>query len=289
MREFSSIVLAGGAFKAISVIGVIQYLEENNLIRNLKTLIGTSAGALICFMLGLGYNSNEMKVLLQDVVKMEEIMKFSVEDFCNIMETYGIDSGERLELLFKRILHQKLFRKDITFLEFAKVTGRNLVICVSNLSREESEYWSVDTTPSVSVIQALRVSCSIPLIFSPVKMNDMLYVDGGLYNNFPLSYLDKKDVLKDVIAVNIVSNNYQHSDTFMQYMRYIVYSVIEKLNVKTINDYTKNIITLHFKDDEVVSLEDFMLCISNEAIDKYIKIGYEKAKEQFAEYELLST
>lgn len=282
MREFSSIVLAGGAFKAISVIGVLQHLEEINLIRNLKNLIGTSAGAVICFMIGLGFSSTEMKSLLQEVVKMEDFMKFSFDEFCSIMETYGIDSGERLELLFKKILHQKLFRKDITFLEFAKITGRNLVICVSNLTKEKGEYWCVDTTPNTSVIEALRISCSIPLIFAPVKNNDMLYVDGGLYNNFPLSYLDKNDVLKDVIAINIVSNNYQHSDNFLQYMRYIVYSIIEKLNVRTVNDYTQNVITLHFKDEEIVSLDDFMLNISQETIEKYVKIGYDRSKEEFS-------
>jgi predicted acylesterase/phospholipase RssA len=282
MREFSSIVLSGGAFKAISIIGVIQYLEEKNLIKNLKNFIGTSAGALLCFTLALGFSSIEMTNLLYDIIKMENVMQFSIEDFCDIMDTYGIDSGERLEFVFKKILHQKLFRKDITFLEFAKITGKNLVICVTNLTKEHSEYWSVDATPNISVIQALRASCSLPLIFSPVKFNDNLYIDGGLYNNFPISYLNKDAVFKDVIGVNIVSNNYRQADTFIQYIRFMIYSVMEKINIRSINDYSRNVVTLDFEDDEVLAFEEFVMKISNEKINKCIKFGYEKAKECLA-------
>ena len=53
MRDFHSIVFSGGAFKAASMIGVIQYLEEKKLIKNLKTIVGSSAGAVISFLLTL--------------------------------------------------------------------------------------------------------------------------------------------------------------------------------------------------------------------------------------------
>ena len=47
----------------------------------------------------------------------------------------------------------------------------------------------------MSVITAVRISCSIPVFFTPVKYNDCYYVDGGVTNNFPINYCNKNTTL----------------------------------------------------------------------------------------------
>ena len=37
------------------------------------------------------------------------------------------------------------------------------------------------------IVEAVTASCSIPVIFSPVVINGIHYVDGGLFRNFPVS------------------------------------------------------------------------------------------------------
>ena len=69
MKPFSAIVLSGGIFKATSMIGVIKYLEEHKLVTPIKTLVGTSAGSVICFLLSLNYSWSEMRDLLINVSK----------------------------------------------------------------------------------------------------------------------------------------------------------------------------------------------------------------------------
>jgi predicted acylesterase/phospholipase RssA len=285
-REFTSIVVSGGIFKVISVIGVIKYLEENVLINNLKNYVGTSAGSIICFMLALGLNSDELKKMIIDLSKDDEILQFDIDmdSICNMIDTYGIDSGNRIEIPCRKILLKKLYRKDITFLEFTKITGKNLVICVSNLTKEKTEYWSVDTQPNMSVIKAIRISCSVPIFFPPVKIDDMLYLDGGVYNNFPLGYF-KENYLKNIIGINIVSSNYQNTDNFIQYMRFLIFSVIETSQTKLINDFKNNVITLEFNEKEkTTTFKDFKCIISDEIIDKYILNGYETTKKHFSTF-----
>ena len=279
MREFTSIVLSGGAFKAASMIGVIKYLEEHKLIKNLLTFVGTSAGATICFLLAMGFSSQEIRNFLLNIIHDDSLNDFDISEICSLLETYGIDPGDKLKCIFQRALFIKTAKSDMTFMEFAKVFGKNLVVCVSNLSKEDYEYFSLDTKPHMSVIDALKISCSVPLVFSPVILDNYFYVDGGLYNNFPISYFDKQ-IFKDVIGVNIKTNNYQKTDNFLNYFRFLIYSVIERVNSNSnssiCNDLKKNIITLQFNDDEDLNvIKDFKLDVSEDIVDKYIKIGYE--------------
>lgn len=285
MKEFSTIVFSGGAFKAISLVGITQFLEENNLIKNIKNLIGSSAGAVFCYMLCLNYSYNDMKQILYKMTNQDEYLKFDfeIEDLINMYEKFGLDSGERLELFFQNILYQKLYRKDITFLEFAKITGKNLVICVTNLTNICSEYWSVDTKPNYSIITALKASCCIPIVFEPIKIDDMLYIDGGLYNNCPISYLNKNNIIKDALVININCDNYSKMDNFFHYIRFIIASLIDKLKDKEIENAknnTENIITLDLCNEENITFDDMKVILTKELIDKYITIGYDAIKHQ---------
>ena len=278
MKDFSSIVLSGGVFKAVSIIGVIKYLEDNHLIKNLKTLVGTSAGSVICFLLSIGFDSNEIKTFLMEILADESINQFDINNICNVFDSYSIDSSDKLERIFKKAIYKKLYKEDITFMEHAKIFGKHLIICVSNLTKEQVEYWSVDTHPLESVVLALTISCSIPLIFPPITYKDMLYVDGAIFQNFPISYFDDKPC-RDVIGVNIKSKNYQKHDTFFNYLRFVIYSVIEKASSPPMSDLKKNIVTINFDDDNhefsTDCLTHFKYIVPEKHIDKYISIGYD--------------
>ena len=53
---------------------------------------------------------------------------------------------------------------------------------------------------SFSIAKAIRISCSIPYFFEPVKMRSMdgvnVLVDGGVLSNFPMWLFDKENVTK---------------------------------------------------------------------------------------------
>lgn len=58
------LICKGGGPKGIAYVGAHQYLEEQNLLRNLRGVSGTSAGAINATLIALGYNSSEMKEIL---------------------------------------------------------------------------------------------------------------------------------------------------------------------------------------------------------------------------------
>lgn len=281
--NFSSIVIAGGALKVISVIGCIKYLEEHNLLNKLKTYVGSSAGTIMCLFLILNYSYKEIIELLVHVFSDENINKFDPEECFNIISDYGISSGKNLEKILENIIYKKLYVKDVTFMELSKLTGKNFVICVSNLTKEKTEYFNIDNMPFLSVIKAIRISCSIPLLFTPLSLDDNIYMDGSLYNNFPINYFEDNK-LEDILGININFVNYKDTSNFLNYIFFLLNSLInDKINSKKtqINDnLEKNIVTIEFNDDSWFSLMDLKLIFPKENWVNYINIGYNKIKEK---------
>lgn len=275
---YTSIVVAGGALKVMAVIGVVKYLEEHDMIDDVKNFVGTSAGAILCLLMSLGFTSQQMHKIVTDALSDENITKFDPEGIFEILTTFGISSGENLEDLFNQILHKKLYKNDATFMDLAKRTGKNLVICVSNLTKECEEFFSVDTTPNFSIAKAVRMSCTIPIMFQPVYVDGNIYVDGGVYNDFPINYFSDNK-LHDILGINILNKNYQKHDDFLQYMNFIFKSVLNKHNMKSVNSTDRNVLTIEFNDDRWFSLYDIGIEFTKEQLDEYIRMGYDKCKD----------
>lgn len=285
-KGFSSIVIAGGATKVISTIGIIRFLEEHDMLKTIRNLVGTSAGAIMCTFLALGYSSAEIKeFFIKNLCTDDSICRMNSQDVLCFFSTYGLSSGSNLITFFKRMITHKLGedRENITFMQLAKLCGKNLVICVSNLTLEQREFWCVDTKPDISIITALRASCAIPLVFTPVVINEHYYLDGGLYDNFPIDYFNGKK-LKDVLGINIKSTGYQQTRNFIDYVKFIIFSVMDKLADKAIEDSkVDNIISLDFADDDWLQLLDMSIKIPTARVDEYMDIGYEKIKNKLSD------
>lgn len=276
---YTSIVIAGGAMKVMASIGVVKYLEERDALSPIRTFVGTSAGALACLMLCLGYSSDDMKEMVLESLADPSITDFGTDGVLNVFSTYGLNDGSSIERLVERAVRKKFNRENVNFMDLAKITGKNLVVCVSNLTKERTEFMSVDTAPSLSVAKAVCASCSLPLLYEPVEIGGDLYLDGGLYNNFPIDFFaDAK--MRDILGVNIAYKNYQRTDTFVNYVLYMFYSVLDKLHNRTQAPEGANIVTLQFDDDsEWFSVSELKIFLTREKLDAYIKMGYDRCVE----------
>ena len=285
---FTSLVISGGAAKLLAALGCVKYFEENDLLFNVRNFVGTSAGSAICFFLVLGYSSQEILNFMKSALENNELSNIlDTPDIFAITKTLGVSEGKGLTKLFQKILHDKTHNIDITFLDLAKKFGKNLVVCVSNITTEKEEYMSVDTTPDASVIDALRMSCSIPLLFTPVKWNGCVYVDGGLYNNFPLTYfLHKGQTFADIIGINIENTNYNDMTDIFSYMNFLLNTIIMHLNRLQIDNICngthvkeRNIITIKMQDAPWIVEGKMNISFTDEELNDIIQKGYDKARD----------
>ena len=231
-----NIIMSGGSLKGVAFIGCVRRMEEEGQLSDLKNLIGTSFGSLVLFMLAMGCTSEEM---LSNVILGVETSKRQklVGAFVNCVERGGIDDGTILLECVKRPLVQKLERSDVTFLEFVKLTGKNLIVVGSNLSSSNAEVFSVDTTPFMSVVLALRISASIPIVFEPVIHEGALYVDGALFDNFPVSLLAERGLRPEDTAGYLISSERQtirefDNKSLIFLVETMCASILSKLNAR---------------------------------------------------------
>lgn len=287
MKEFHSIVISGGSMKAISVIGILKYLEDVNRIDPIKNYVATSAGTIMSFLIVLNYKADEIVKFLLDNLYDDEINTFEIDELFNILSEYGLSKGTNLITFLQRALYNKLKVNDIDFITLSKITGKNFVVCIANLTQGRSEFYNVDNTPTLSVITAIRISCSLPFILTPMSVNGDICIDGGYFNNFPIDYF-KDDTLKDILGINIKCATCRKADTFIKYISLLMNALVDKANSKSINDKDRNIITIDFQDESLINFTNMKLNFPKEKMKEYIKSGYDAIKNQLSFLEIVS-
>ena len=202
------IVIAGSSTKGFSALG---YLEKNQrLLKKVESFSGTSSGSILVCMLACGYTPAEIFLLWND-----ELSPFTNPKACS-MGLYSLDD-------FMTRLGNFLMAKGIVyFSDFV----HPVYVVATDITEDPTEYcFSKETTPDVKVVDAIKASCSIPGIFPPVMINERMFIDGGLVNNFPYEYL--KDC-KQVFGINIKSSPKKMPTNFIEVLIKSVSAVTTK-------------------------------------------------------------
>ncbi|MBU4313077.1 MAG: patatin-like phospholipase family protein [Candidatus Omnitrophica bacterium] len=184
-RELDMMVglaLGSGAAFGIAHIGVLKVLEQNRI--PVDIVSGSSIGALIASMLGLGYSSDRIEYFAKKLTNKLKIMRLL--DFT--LPVSGILAGRRLKRFLKTILGEKTF-EDLEI---------PVKIMVYDLANRETL-----TMESGQLVEAVYMSIAVPGIFEPKTERERVMVDGGISDPVPVDALLKEGV-KKIIAVNVL-------------------------------------------------------------------------------------
>jgi predicted acylesterase/phospholipase RssA len=101
----------------------------------------------------------------------------------------------------------------LTFEEHFKRTKKRLVVMAFNVTKCKEDIFTYDTTPDMVILKALELSAGIPIIFKPLKYENNLYVDGGVWNNFPIEIAIKYRNNEDdgILAITTLHSIYKSS------------------------------------------------------------------------------
>lgn len=188
-----ALVLSGGGAKGLAHIGVLKVLEEAGIRPDIIT--GTSMGSIVGSLCAAGYTADELiqinhnvnwDLLLTDKERLrsvamdekEETKKYLFE--IPIKENKvnlpaGLINGQHLEAYFSELLWPLTEDQD-----FNRLPIPFHCMSVDLISGETIEH------SSGNLVRSIRSSMSIPTVFSPVQMDSMLLIDGGVTRNFPV-------------------------------------------------------------------------------------------------------
>ena len=284
-RKKVGVVLSGGGAKGMAHIGVLKVLEKAGIPVDIVT--GTSIGSIVGGLYAIGYNAHSLDSMVrtQDwtyvITDKEDLRNQSYLDRKK-MNTYlfstgltfgknnqtggGLIRGKNLAELF-----QKLFVGYTDSLDFNKDLKIPFACVATNIMDNSEVVFHSGRLP-----QVIRASMSIPAAFSPVRIGDMVLVDGGLKNNYPV------DVAREMGAEVIIGVTLNGKPKTAEDVTGTMKIVGQIIDVNCVNKYAEN-----------KALSDLWMNVNphgystasftSEAIDSLIRYGEEEAMSHWDE------
>ena len=177
------IALGGGAAFGIAHLGVLKVLEENNI--PIDLIAGCSQGSLI----GIGYAAG---ISIDEMINMAYTLGRRQNALMALDPTLtkpGLLAGNKFAEIFRPLLGNKTSFKDLV------LPCRTVATDV-----ESGERVWLGAGP---LIDAFRASASVPMVFSPIKIDGRVLVDGGVSDPVPAEMVNMMGA--DLcVAVNVV-------------------------------------------------------------------------------------
>jgi len=208
--KYENLVFEGAGIRGIAYAGVLSELENNNIIKHIVRVGGTSAGAITALMVSLGYSSDE----IFDIISSTKFQKFNdgeymfIGGFSRLGSKYGWYKGEAFTKWLDKIIFAKTGNSEITFSELKDKGYKQLYVTATCLNKQKLIVFSAETYPQMKIRDAVRISMSIPLYFEAVFIDSKghiyeennkdknldIVVDGGIIGNYPIFIFDSLQV-----------------------------------------------------------------------------------------------
>jgi predicted acylesterase/phospholipase RssA len=188
--KYKYLVLGPGGMGYYALLGA--YTRMHGDLKGVRAISGASAGALLALFIGIGKTPQEIYEISFDV-NIKELVKYNIKTF---LDNYGlIDHSQIREKLISICEGEPTFR-DLKI---------DLYIAAYNVNDSKTEYFSKSTHPQMSVIDAVCMSLSVPFLFSSVRRNNKVYIDGGTMECYPAPPFLNKDP-SEVLVLRIITN-----------------------------------------------------------------------------------
>ncbi len=159
-----NLILSGGAALGYAHIGVLEYLEENNLTP--KTLHGVSMGAIVASFEALDLEFEKKQKYYQNIFSSLKWIKLKFDG--------SLISTKNIENILKSIFSDKKIG-DLK---------KELFIIATDYHTGELKIFNKNS--DVLIVDAVLASMAVPGLFPPKEIDGRVYVDGYLSSNLPL-------------------------------------------------------------------------------------------------------
>ncbi|MDC6365335.1 MULTISPECIES: patatin-like phospholipase family protein [Flavobacteriaceae] len=231
------LVLSGGGAKGLAHIGALKVIEEAGI--KIDYIGGTSMGAIVGALYASGYSAHELDSIfrvtdfagmIQDNVPRGAKTFYEKEDseryaltlpFTNFNVSFpqAISGGQNIYNELVRLLFHV---KDVQ--DFKKLPIPFLCIA-TNVETGEEILLDGGYLP-----EAIMASGTFPSLFEPSEIDNMILIDGGVVNNYPI------DEVRDLGADLIIGVDVQHDLSTRESLSSATEILLQINNYRTVND-----------------------------------------------------
>jgi NTE family protein len=220
-RKKIGLALGGGGAKGLAHIGVIKVLEQAKI--PIDFIAGTSSGAVVGGWYAATKNIEFLENIFLKIEPQHLLSKAEVQK----LKSGALFKGKNFDQMLERIMGTRTFEQcAIPFCAVATdvETGREVDI------------------KDGSIVEGVKASIALPIIFQPIRIGEQLLIDGGFCNPVPADVVRKMGA-DFVIAVDVASRwvnipeNLDHLATpqnMEEFIRYAFSSVEYQLSRKVL-------------------------------------------------------
>ncbi|GBL35808.1 uncharacterized NTE family protein Mb1092c [Filimonas sp.] len=169
-------VLSGGGVRGFAHLGVIKALQEKGI--SPSAISGTSAGAIAGAFIADGFTPDEVKEMFSDKMNLN-ILTLSTFRL-------GLISMKKIREFVEKNLRHKTFEE----------LSIPLFVTATDFMNGQQQIFHEGL-----LMDRIIASCSIPVLFPPIVIDGIPYVDGGISNNLPIEpFADRKE---EVVSVYV--------------------------------------------------------------------------------------
>lgn len=193
----TGLLLGSGGVKGYLLIGGLSFLAKNGYLKKIKHICGVSVGSIIALLYMTGYSPADMINLSLNLdvpsINLSQILTIATK---LLSQGYLYDL-EPLMTQIDKYLQEHNFTRP-TFEDIYNYTGIKFSVVAYDLTLHKKVYFSHQTHPKMKCLDAIRLSCALPVLFDEQKYDQHCYIDGAFVSPCPLDVFDEND---EVIAL----------------------------------------------------------------------------------------
>ncbi len=251
MSKKLGFALGAGGSRGVAHIGFLKAMEENGI--EPDYISGCSMGSVVGSCYALGMTPDEM---------MKEINKLKFSDIFDL----SLDPFRNGALLRAKKMHKKLqtYLKDMTFDDLK----RPFTCVATDLVSGELKTLS----GKIKVADAVAASSSIPAIFKPFSIDDMILVDGGVKCRVPIEQV--RDMGAEIVVAVDVLGKIKRCERKLNVFS-VIFRVYDIMDSYTTNNCVKEHCPDIFIEPDLGDMVQFKF----KDMDKAYEIGYKTGLE----------
>lgn len=201
-QKKTSLIFTGGGARGAYQLGAWKAIKDMQLDRDITSVYGTSVGAIngaafvqddfqLASSIWLELSAQKVFADSLKIQSLENRRQKYLQWMKGALQNRGLDVSPLKEIL-RNSIDESLIRKSS--LDFG--------IVVFDLTKRRPRYMKKDDIPQGKLVEYIIASATFP-IFRPHKIEDNIFIDGGVYDNRPIGFLKSDHQAERAIVIDV--------------------------------------------------------------------------------------
>jgi predicted acylesterase/phospholipase RssA len=240
------LILSGGGLSGLACLGSLHELIKLKYIdiNEIKTIHSTSVGCIISLLLCFHKLNIDNESIKDYFIQrpFHELYKIHIEQIINLYHSKGLFDEKSCKDLLKPFFNTIDLNLNITMKELYDLTSIELFFYSVGINKFELRELSHISSPDLSIINAIYMSSTIPIVLKPYFYDNEYFIDGGFLCNYPIKQcIDMKYKTDEIFGIyfsyNEINNSIINEDTNIINVLLIIFKNLIILINSIFNNY----------------------------------------------------